>query len=64
MNLLLTIKTYSGVDIVGSIVLYLNFSKKRTERKVKTSLAVRFFIEQNGGAIIISYLLIYFACLQ
>lgn len=63
MNLLLTIKTYSGVDIVGSIVLYLNF-KKRTERKVKTSLAVRFFIEQNGGAIIISYLLIYFACLQ
>lgn len=52
MNLLLTIKTYSGVNIVGSIVLYLN------------SLSVRFFIEQNGGAIIISYVLIYFACLQ
>lgn len=63
MNLLLTIKTYSGVNIVGSIVLYLNF-KKRTERKVKTSLSVRFFIEQNVGAIIISYVLIYLACLQ
>lgn len=64
MNLLLTIKTYSGVNIVRSIVFIFKLSKKRTERKVKTSLAVRFFIEQNGCAIIISYLLIYFACLQ
>lgn len=63
MNLLLTIKTYSGVNIVGVLFIF-KLSKKRTERKVKTSLSVRFFIEQNGGAIIISYVLIYFACLQ
>lgn len=63
MNLLLTIKTYSGVNIVGVLFIF-KLSKKRTERKVKTSLSVRFFIEQNVGAIIISYVLIYLACLQ
>ncbi len=33
MNLLLTIKTYSGVNIVGSIVLYLNSLKSGLKEK-------------------------------
>ncbi|WP_222863180.1 hypothetical protein, partial [Staphylococcus aureus] len=52
MNLLLTIKTYSGVNIVGSIILYLNSLKRAWDIKflkflgnVKKLISIIYLIE-------------------